>query len=244
MRAHMRACGRACACVRVFALRFAEPPSRPPATTRVACCTGHGPLQPLLGATWHAACAFVALCCAARDALCCTRRTDLAAESTRARCTRRHRGVLHAIAVCCTPSRCAARRVVGRASFVAAHVRPARGAGPPPQQSAAWRSAVLAAGAAGDCGTQGANRHGGHRQAGCYRAAGARILPSPVNAGPGRGARRRQQSGRAPRPALSAAESGEPRAAGRVRALPVPGRALEGALPAGATQRHGRARLG
>jgi hypothetical protein len=55
------------------------PPNRPPATARVACCTGHSPLQRLPGATWHAVCAFVVLCCAARDALRCTRRTDLAA---------------------------------------------------------------------------------------------------------------------------------------------------------------------
>jgi hypothetical protein len=58
---------------------------------------------------------------------------------------------------------------------------------------------------------QRANRHGGHSpQAGCDRAAGARILPSPVNAGPGRGARRRQQSGKAPRPAWVPPEVGSP----------------------------------
>jgi hypothetical protein len=61
----------------------------------------------------------------------------------------------------------------------------------------------------GDCSTHGgAGRHGG--QAACFRQAGARILPSPVNAGPRCGARRCQQS----------AESGEPRAAGTVTALP------------------------
>jgi hypothetical protein len=56
----------ACACVRVSAVEVCVPPNCPPATTRVACCTGHSPLQPLPGATWHTASAFVVLCCAAR----------------------------------------------------------------------------------------------------------------------------------------------------------------------------------
>jgi hypothetical protein len=139
--------------------------------------------------------------------------------------------------VCCTPRggprvRCCCARPTC--------TRP----GPALQQSAAGRSAVLAAAAVGDCSTQGANRHGGHWQTGRYRAAGARILPSPVNAGPGPWCSTPPAKWQGPPAGLGAAGSGEPRAAGRVR--PLPCMALEGALPAGAIQRHasGRAQLG
>ncbi len=164
----------------------------------------------------HAACAFVGLCCAARDALRCTRWTDSAAQVRAAHDSDRvNTRPLHS-----RLSRCAARRGGGpRVRCCCARPTCTR-PGPALQKSAAGRSAVLAAGAVGDCGMQGVNRHGGHWQTGCERPAGARILPSPVNAGPGRGARRRQQRGRAPRPAwVPPSGSGEPRAAGRVRAI-------------------------
>jgi hypothetical protein len=108
----------------------------------------------------------------------------IATESTRARCARRYRGVLHA-------AWWAARPLLLRTSD--RHEARARAA---VERGRALRGARCWG--VGDCGTQEANRHGGHGQTRCYRAAGARILPSPVNAGPGRGARRRKQSGRAP----------------------------------------------
>jgi hypothetical protein len=189
------ACVSACACVRVSALRFAVPPSRPPQqpVMHVAPVTARcNHWQP--GATWHAACAFVVLCCAAHDALRYTRRTDLATLVRAAHESDR-------VGTCPLHSRLscsAARRVVGRASGVAAPVR--HEAWPAQQKSAAGRSAVLASGASAT--VERRERAGGHGgQAGCFGQAGARILPSLVNASSGRGARRRQQSARARRPA-------------------------------------------
>jgi hypothetical protein len=91
-----------------------------------------------------------------------------------------------------------------------AHVRPARGPGP---LRSTRRRRV------GDCSTQGPSRHGG--QIGPFGPAGARILPSPVNAGPGRGARRPSEGPGPPGPAR----------------VPCTGRALEGAMHTRAVRR-------
>ncbi len=125
--AHMRARGRACACVRVFWFEVcgaAEPPaSNDPCCmlhrSRPVATTARAPPGTRRARLWLCAALHAMLCAAhggriqrSRSAL-----PTIATESTRARCARRYRGVLHAA-------------VVGRASVAAAHVRPARGAGP------------------------------------------------------------------------------------------------------------------
>ncbi len=139
---------------------------------------------------------------------------------------------------------CAARRVVGRASAVAAHVRHAQDRARAAEERVLHRTRCRGV---GDCSTPGgAGRHGGQR--GRRRPAGARILPAPVNAGPGRGARRSrfQQSEsanlKAPRPAWVSLKMGSPGPlAGSGSCLA--GRLPEGA-PAGAVQRHCPVRRG
>ncbi len=165
-------------------------------------------------------------------ALRCTRRTDLATESTRARCARRYRGVLHA-------AWWAARPLLQRTSDL--HEARAR--------AAAERGRAL----------RGARCCGGRRlwHAGSqppWRSLSDRVLPGSCQwrSDPPIASKRRPgpwcstppEKWQGPPAGLGAAGSGEPRAAGRARALPVPGRALECALPVGAIKRHGRARLG
>jgi hypothetical protein len=182
-----------------------------------------------------------AMLCAAHGGRIQRRRSALptiATESTRARCARRYRGVLHA-------TWWAARPLLLRTSDLhEARARAAEERGRALRGVRCW--------GVGDCGTQGANRHGGHWQAlaGCYRAAraaGARILPSPVSAGPGRGARSTTPPAKwqsPPGPAWVPPEVGSPGPPAGSGFHVLPCRALEGALPAGAIQRHGRARLG
>ncbi len=181
---------RACFCFEVCGA------TQPPARTSPSCMHRSQAVATAVqrhlarGALWFCA-ALHAMLCAARGGRIQRRWSALpaiATESTRARCTRRYRGVLHAACWAARPLlQRTSDRHEARARAAAERGRALRGA------RCLWASATV-------------ERNGEPAAMAVREGASGRLALGsshqvPVNAGPGRGARRCQQSAKAPRPA-------------------------------------------